>query len=117
MRISDWSSDVCSSDLVIEAVIGDDPAHICGRSMHGQKPAVSDVRVQIIDEFLIGVDRNEHCVWSHPFQNRTAKGADAWAIFHEQLHILPINGLQHGTDHCRGGRNKERKMGGWGKSV
>src|SRR3546814_938141 len=48
---------------VIEAVIGDDPAHICGRSMHGQKPAVSDVRVQIIDEFLIGVDRNEHCVW------------------------------------------------------
>src|SRR3546814_20133586 len=76
--------------------------------MHGQKPAVSDVRVQIIDEFLIGVDRNEHCVWSHPFQNRTAKGADAWAIFHEQLHILPINGLQHGTDHCRGGRNNGR---------
>src|SRR3546814_2563428 len=67
-----------------EAVIGDDPAHICGRSMHGQKPAVSDVRVQIIDEFLIGVDRNEHCVWSHPFQNRTAKGADAWAIRSEE---------------------------------
>src|SRR3546814_18661711 len=34
-----------------------------------------------------------------------SKGADAWAIFHEQLHILPINGLQHGTDQCRGGRN------------
>src|SRR3546814_18946551 len=73
--------------------------------MHGQKPAVSDVRVQIIDEFLIGVDRNEHWVWSHPFQNRTAKGADAWAIFFAQLHILPINGLQHGTDQCWGGRN------------
>src|SRR3546814_15606995 len=55
MCISDWSSDVCSSDL--------------------------------------------------PFQNGTAKGADAWAIFHEQLHISPINGLQHGTDQCRGGRN------------
>src|SRR3546814_19748972 len=72
---------------VIEAVMGDDPAHICGRSLHGQKPAVSDVRVQIIDEFLIGVDRNEHCVWSHPFQNGTAKGADAWAIRSEERRV------------------------------
>src|SRR3546814_15215888 len=28
MRISDWSSDVCSSDL---ALIGSDPVHPCGR--------------------------------------------------------------------------------------
>src|SRR3546814_9329844 len=83
---------------VIEAVIGDDPAHICGRSMHGQKPAVSDVRVQIIDEFLIGVDRNEHCVWPHPFQNRTAKGADARDIFHRsEEHKSEIQSLMRNS--------------------
>src|SRR3546814_8110926 len=41
MRISDWSSDVCSSDLLVQMVGGDDPASIgfaldaAGHAPHG----------------------------------------------------------------------------------
>src|SRR3546814_6748937 len=51
MRISDWSSDVCSSDLM--------------------------------------------------FEHRATEGADAGAIFDEQLGIFPVDGSQHVADQRR----------------
>src|SRR3546814_3028524 len=44
MRISDWSSDVCSSDLLESATIGQAVAGLCGKGLMERRRAKTDGR-------------------------------------------------------------------------
>src|SRR3546814_15514214 len=90
MRISDWSSDVCSSDLQdivgpLEPVRRDDRLDIRRRPVDRDEAAVADILFQIVDELLVGVDRDQRRVAGQMIEDGAAEGADARAIFDEQL--------------------------------
>ena len=63
--------------------------------MHRDKPAVPDGFAQIIDKVGVEIDHQQRRIGSHPFEHRLAKGADAGAVFDEQLGIIPIDRSQH----------------------
>src|SRR3546814_5017321 len=71
MRISDWSSDVCSSDLVDEAILGVDSDYLAGMR---------------IADFVTFAKRIEGIPASH-IRSAHADGddGDAFRLFHDRI--------------------------------
>src|SRR3546814_72848 len=57
---------------LLETVRRDDLFDVGGRSVDGDEAAVADVLPQIVDEILVGVDRDQRCIAGHPFEHRAA---------------------------------------------
>src|SRR3546814_13855364 len=51
MRISDWSSDVCSSDLLPERMIAADPDHFLNRHLAGQIKVEGALDPRVVAEY------------------------------------------------------------------
>ncbi len=77
---------------MVEAMVAHDLLHVRRRSVHRLEARIDDGVAQIIAEIGIGIDRDQHRVGRHPLQDRPAEGADARAIFDEQLGVGPIVG-------------------------
>src|SRR3546814_10945462 len=135
MRISDWSSDVCSSDLaldrdaaqqrlqhtegvhvdagggLIDAGHGGDhqPARQGDQPGHQEHdPAALPQAVEIVEEKLIKLS---HASCS----GRPCYPGSAWAI--PTATPAPSTVAAQGKTHCRGDAQIDRKRDGWGKSV
>src|SRR3546814_16800571 len=68
MRISDWSSDVCSSDLIAQQIIGspadlafERPEHVVGHDVQGLRNVVSTAAL-MLDENRGAIDQDVEIV-------------------------------------------------------
>ena len=83
---------------LVEALRGDDLVDVGGRAMDRDETRIGELAAQEVDEDRICVDHQQRRVGRQLFEDRAAKGADAWAIFDEQLRVGPVDARQHRCD-------------------
>src|SRR3546814_5254456 len=95
MRISDWSSDVCSSDFDAgceAADIGDDPFRLAALLRHGDGVDAADLVERHAD--LEPVDHRVDCLFAHPPGDPQQRDL-AFALHHADL-LEDIEGVAAG---------------------
>ena len=86
---------------MVEAMRADNLLDVGGAAEHGMEAPVGDRLFQVVDIKRIGVDHDQRAVAPQPVEHRAAEGADAGAIFDEQLGVLPVDRFQHVADQRR----------------
>src|SRR3546814_7445508 len=65
MRISDWSSDVCSSDLAWKALVADPDRPLLNRAIGGEYAPGSTFKMTValagLDDGVVGPDHTVYC--------------------------------------------------------
>src|SRR3546814_11240335 len=105
MRISDWSSDVCSSDLVSDGIwasapwavngpVGDDAVHTVRSVPRNSSRLLNAYQVPSCSKTL--------SVWETP----PLAGISSWAAIWERTHALPSQNLHRERSRMSSGRTR-----------
>src|SRR3546814_19524987 len=105
MRISDWSSDVCSSDLVSDGIwasapwavngpVGDDAVHTVRSVPRNSSRLLNAYQVPSCSKTL--------SVWETP----PLAGISSWAAIWERTHALPSQNLHRERPRMSSGRTR-----------
>jgi hypothetical protein len=90
-----------------ETIFGHDLANVRRRSGDRNQAGIGEFAVQIVREIWIGVDGQERCIGCQALEDVLREGADARAIFDEQLAGCPVDRLKHPVDqYLRGGDHR-----------
>src|SRR3546814_6652628 len=81
MRISDWSSDVCSSDLASGALTDPKYTRYEGKALDGVSPNQAIVTVDKSDYLLVGLVKKQYSVGANYIQDFGGVGLDANIVY------------------------------------
>src|SRR3546814_1820597 len=108
LRISDWSSDVCSSDLVVEILHRDDRVERFGKGGRGERPGDRiDILISGVDRGLIvailflerdelgGLEAINLARWTHRGRKQAR---DIAAAHHEIADLFPRRSEEHTSE-------------------
>ena len=86
---------------IVEAAVGEDLLDVGGRAGDRDQPRIVDRFLEVVGEIGVGVDRQQGRVGAELVEDRPGEGADARAIFDEQLGVRPS---RPGRASCRSAR-------------
>ena len=92
---------------LLETEIGDDLANVDGGAIDDLEARVGNGALEIVAEIAVGIDRDQRRIGREAIEYRAREGADAGAIFDDQLGVRPIDRREHPLDQ-RVGRGDDR---------